>query len=237
MDTGTRQRVTQEVMSFQCEHCGKDFVREKTLASHLCEPKRRWQDRNTVPVTLALEAYQRFYRHCQPSQKPRTWQQFADSSYYSAFVKFARYMIDVKCVNTGAFMDWVIRKNIKLDNWCRDTVYEEYLLHHTRHEAVQDALTRAIETAQAWAEENNSQFNHMFRYGNTNKICYHITQGRITAWTLYHSESGQLFLDRLNDEQAAIIYNWIDPSYWQKRFVDYPADAAWVQHMMTEAGF
>ena len=222
---------------FVCKYCEKKFRRENTLAVHMCEPKRRMQQENDPAVKIGYETYLRFFEVTQGSAKLKSYADFADSSFYLAFVRFGRHVRNINAIAPNKFMDWVIRKNIKLDNWCRDTVYEEYLLHHTRHEAVQDALTRAIETAQAWAEENNSQFNHMFRYGNTNKICYHITQGRITAWTLYHSESGQLFLDRLNDEQAAIIYNWIDPAYWQKRFVDYPADAAWVQHMMTEAGF
>ena len=222
---------------FVCRYCEKKFRRENTLAVHMCEPKRRMQQENDPAVKIGYETYLRFFEVTQGSAKLKSYADFADSSFYLAFVRFGRHVRNINAIAPNKFMDWVIRKNIKLDNWCRDTVYEEYLLHHTRHEAVQDALTRAIETAQAWAEENNSQFNHMFRYGNTNKICYHITQGRITAWTLYHSESGQLFLDRLNDEQAAIVYNWIDPVYWQKRFVDYPADAAWVQHMMTEAGF
>ena len=204
----------------QCEFCQKNFIRSSTLASHVCEAKRRWQNRNTPLVVLALEAYQRFYRQCQPSQKTKQWDHFAQSSYYAAFVRFAQYMLDVRCVNTGAFMDHVIKNNIKLDQWASDGVYTAFLMRWTRTEDAWDAVRRSIDTATVWAQENHSNLAHYFLYASDYKIQSDLDRGRISAWFVFCSETGQQWLNNLGPEQTAIIWFWIDPEYWQPNLTE-----------------
>jgi hypothetical protein len=223
-------------MAYLCEHCSKHFARESTLTSHLCEPKRRWQDRNTVSVQLALEVYRRFYQHCQPSHKLKTWEQFANSNYYSAFVRFSQYMLDVKCVNTGGFINYVIQKNIKLDQWASDRVYTDFLIHWTRNEDAWDAVKRSIETASDWANEANSHPAHYFLYANHSRIMADLDRGRVTAWFVLGTQSGQTWLTALKPEQLDLIYRWIDPEYWGKKLLQNSATAE-IQNTLEQAGF
>jgi len=219
----------------QCEFCQKNFIRSVTLASHVCEAKRRWQNRSTPLVVLALEAYQRFYRQCQPSQKPKQWEHFAQSSYYAAFVRFAQYMLDVRCVNTGAFMDHVIKNNIKLDQWASDGVYTAFLMRWTRTEDAWDAVRRSIDTATVWAQENHSNLAHYFLYASDYKIQSDLDRGRISAWFVFCSETGQQWLNNLGPEQTAIIWCWIDPEYWQPNLTQNPV-ADEIRHTLKQAG-
>ena len=219
----------------QCEFCQKNFIRSSTLASHVCEAKRRWQNRNTPLVVLALEAYQRFYRQCQPSQKTKQWDHFAQSSYYAAFVRFAQYMLDVRCVNTGAFMDHVIKNNIKLDQWASDGVYTAFLMRWTRTEDAWDAVRRSIDTASVWAQENHSNLAHYFLYASDYKIQSDLDRGRISAWFVFCSETGQQWLNNLGPEQTAIIWFWIDPEYWQPNLTQNPV-ADEISHTLKQAG-
>ena len=219
----------------QCEFCQKNFIRSSTLASHVCEAKRRWQNRNTPLVVLALEAYQRFYRQCQPSQKTKQWDHFAQSSYYAAFVRFAQYMLDVRCVNTGAFMDHVIKNNIKLDQWASDGVYTAFLMRWTRTEDAWDAVRRSIDTATVWAQENHSNLAHYFLYASDYKIQSDLDRGRISAWFVFCSETGQQWLNNLGPEQTAIIWFWIDPEYWQPNLTQNPV-ADEISHTLKQAG-
>ena len=219
----------------QCEFCQKNFIRSSTLASHVCEAKRRWQNRNTPLVVLALEAYQRFYRQCQPSQKTKQWDHFAQSSYYAAFVRFAQYMLDVRCVNTGAFMDHVIKNNIKLDQWASDGVYTAFLMRWTRTEDAWDAVRRSIDTATVWAQENHSNLAHYFLYASDYKIQSDLDRGRISAWFVFCSETGQQWLYNLGPEQTAIIWFWIDPEYWQPNLTQNPV-ADEISHTLKQAG-
>ena len=48
--------------NFKCGYCDKVFVKEKTLAVHVCEKKRRHLARGEKHVQMALIAYQQFYK-------------------------------------------------------------------------------------------------------------------------------------------------------------------------------
>ena len=46
---------------YVCEYCGVGFTREKTLAVHMCQPKRRFLQRGEKRVQLGLIAFNKFY--------------------------------------------------------------------------------------------------------------------------------------------------------------------------------
>lgn len=224
-------------IAHRCRWCDREFRRESSLSVHVCEPKRRQQERDEVGVQLGLQAYLRFYEITQGSARLKTFDDFAASAYYRAFVRFGRHCQAIRAINVPRFTDWVIRQNKKVDHWCHDAVYAEYLLEHTRAENVSDALARAIEHAMTWSETHQYPAHDYLRFGNDNAICHAVTTGRITAWVLYNSDSGQEFLGRVNSEQVGMIWNWIDSDIWQRRFRDYPADAAYAREILTQAGW
>ena len=136
-----------------CKYCGKEFRKESSLAVHLCEPKRRWQQEKEVGVQLGMQAYLRFYEMTQGSAKMKTYADFVVSPYYRAFVKFGRHMVGIRAVNPRTFIDYVIKENKKLDHWCQEKLYLEYLKQYMRKEAVSDALERALKEMQDYTDE------------------------------------------------------------------------------------
>jgi hypothetical protein len=203
----------------------------------VCEQKRRYQDREEPGVRLGLQAYLRFYEMTQGSAKLKTFDDFAKSPYYRAFVKFGRHCVAIRAVNTARFIDWVVEKNKKIDHWCRDSVYAEYLAEYMRKESVNDALARAIEYSIDWSETHEHPAQDCLRYGNSNAVAYAVSTGRISAWVLYNCDSGQRLLDDLDQEQIAIVWPWIDPEFWQRKFRDYPADQEYAREMLRQAGW
>lgn len=222
---------------FLCQYCDKTFRRETSLAVHLCEPKRRYQEREEIGVQIGLQSYLRFYEITQGSARLKTFDDFARSPYYRAFVKFGRYCVAIRAINIPRLIEWLLKNNRKIDHWCKDSVYSEYLQEHLCQEAATDALARAMEQAIAWSEETGNPDQDYLRFGNSNAICYAITTGRISAWVLYNSESGTEFLGTLNQEQIAMIWPYIDSDVWQRRFRDYRADTEYVKEMLIKAGW
>ena len=80
-------------MSFECQFCKKSFKREKTLAVHLCEQKRRWINRDEKYVRLGFLAYNRFYEITQGATKQKTYEHFTKSNYYTVFAKSCKASI------------------------------------------------------------------------------------------------------------------------------------------------
>lgn len=222
---------------YRCRYCDKVFQRESSLTVHVCEQKKRFQEEKETGVQLGMAAWLRFYEITQGSARLKTFEDFAGSSYYRAFVKFGRHIQAIRAVNPPRFIEWVIRQNKKLDHWCRDSLYTEYLHQQVREEHVNDALTRALEESVRWEETTGNPSRHYLRYGNANMICHAITTGRVTAWVLFNCESGTEFLNALNQDQISIVYPWIDADFWAKKFLDYVADQEYAKAMLQEAGW
>jgi len=222
--------------SYNCKYCSKSFSKESTLLVHVCERKRRARQEKEPGVQFGLRAWLRFYEITQGSAKLKTYDEFAESSFYNAFVKFGRHIVAINAINPAAFIDFVIKENKKVDHWTKDVIYEEYLFGYLRKEHVQDAFERALLTMQKWADENNSQFNHYFLYAAPGVICRDISNGRISPWIIYNSASGQEFLGKVNEEQLQIIYPYIDPEFWNRKFKDYMGDTEWMKDALEKAG-
>ena len=224
-------------MKYTCQYCKKDFIKETSLAVHSCEPRRRRQEQTERGVQLGLQAYLKFFELTQGSARLKTFDDFADSPYYRAFVKFGRYCVDIRAINPARFIEYVLKQNKKIDHWCRDSIYTEYLLDYLRVENVNDALARSIEFGITWQEQTSNPAHDCLRYGNSNAICYAITAGRVSPWIIYNSESGQQFLSELSSEQIAMIWSYIDSDFWMKKFQDYPADQEYAKDILIKAGW
>ena len=224
---------------YKCKHCDKAFRKESTLTAHLCEQKRRWQQEKETGVQLGLRSYLRFYELTQGSAKLKSYEDFVTSPYYSAFVRYGRHLVAIRAVNPGSYTDWLLKNNKKLDQWCKDSFYEEWLVDYIKRESVQDALERALKEMQNYADDHpelKNGFTDYFKYANSNRVCHHIVTGRISPWIVYNCVSGVAFLDSLIDTQVEMILPAIDPDVWQRKFKDYVADAEWCKHVLKEAG-
>jgi hypothetical protein len=224
-------------MKYTCQYCKKDFIKESSLAVHSCEPRRLRQQQDEPGVRLGFYSYIKFYELTQGSARLKTYDDFCDSPYYRAFVKFGRYCVDVKAINPEQFTKWVLKQNKKIDHWCRDTVYTEYLIDYLRVENINDALARAMEFGIDWSEQSGHPAEDCLRYGNTNAMVYAVTAGRISPWILYNCESGQKFLSELDATQIAMVWSYIDSEVWMKKFADYVADQEYVREILAKAGW
>lgn len=212
-------------------------MKETSLMVHMCEIKRRHQERHERGVELGLQAYLRFYETLQGSSRLKSWQDFVVSSYYKAFVKWGRYCVNTRAINPARFLDWLLKHNKKIDHWASDGIYTEYLLAYLPVEAAKDATDRAEDWSQDWSERTGSPARDFLRYGNSNAICHAVSQGRVSAWVLYNSDSGRAWLADLNSEQMQIVWPYIDSDTWARKFQEYPADQAWAEQIARERGW
>ncbi len=221
---------------YNCVHCGKSFMKEKTLVSHMCERKRRALQKDEKRVQAGFLAFNRFWQLTQNSNKPRTYDDFANSSYYNAFVKFGSFINNAKPIYPDKFVDYVIKSGVKLDHWCRDALYEKYLYEMLKSEPVESAVQRSIATMMEWGDGNSAPFSHYFRYASSNRVVHDILNGRVSLWVVLNSASGKKLIQNMNDEQLNLIAPAFDLSYWLKRFKELPADVALVKEILKGVG-
>ena len=219
-----------------CKFCGKQFSRETTLAVHMCEKKRRYEQRNESGPRIGLSAYQQFYTST-AGGKPKTMEDFMASNYYKAFVKFGWYVHQIRAVDPPQLVDWLLANKVKLDWWTKDRYYEKYMVEFMKKENPESAITRTIKELGRWADENDSEIDQFFTVASNNKIANMIANGRLSPWFLFNCDQGVAILEEFNEDQISLAFKWIDPNFWTSKFEKYAEDVIWIRELLGEAGF
>lgn len=223
-------------MSFECQFCKKTFQREKTLAVHLCEQKRRHINRDDKYVRLGFLAYNRFYEITQGSKTQKTYEHFAKSNYYTGFTKFGRHMLEINAIDPEKFIDFVITASIPLDSWCKDSVYESYIRELNKKETAERAVERGILLMEQWGREHDRPFNVFFREISRPRLIHWIKSGRISPWIIFNCDSGDAAIASMTDNEHHMINEYLEPTFWTRKFSTRKEDVEFVQMVLKEAG-
>ena len=227
--------MQQNSKPYVCEYCNTGYVREKTLMVHVCEQKRRALQKGEKRVQLGYIAFNQFYKLSAGAKKDKTYEEFCKSQYYNAFVKFGSFVSNVKPLYPEKYINYVVTSGVKLDQWCREEMYETYAVELIKKEGVETAVERSVNTMFDWAEENNSIWNHYFNYVSANQAVWHIKDGKISPWVILNCKTGKDLLGKFSDEQLSMIYNILDPKHWAVRFKRHPKDVQLVKDVAKES--
>lgn len=220
---------------YSCQFCGNKYMQEKTLAVHICEQKRRYLAKDEKHVNIGYITFNKFFQLTQKLGHNKTYEEFARSPYYNAFVKFGSFVNNTNPLYPEKFIDYVIRSGVKLDHWCRDSLYEQYVINLIHTESVETALERSVAHMQSWANDNNSVWNHYFKYVSTNRSVFDIKDGKISPWLVLNCASGKEMLSNFRDDQLSAIGNIIDPQVWVKKFKNQKFDIDLVRRIVKES--
>lgn len=237
MASTTKPFVTSlEKNELVCRWCDKEFRSERTLSAHMCVKKRRWADRDMTHTRLAFRVFQLFYELNTAASKPKAPEDFVRSQYYEGFVKFGRSCVRNQYLDPEAFAEWLIRNSKKLADWCKDTVYEEYLLEYVKKEPGARALERTILYLAEWSTESGSAWQDYFRVVSTPRAVHDIRAARISPWLIYLSDSGDSLLTRFSDEQVHMVSGLIDAKFWMRVFAHNAEQVDLVRSTCEQAG-
>ena len=219
-----------------CTFCEKEFKRASTLLNHTCEKKIRWLNKDLPSNRIGYHAWLEFYRR-NTNRKQRSYEEFIKSSYYKVFVQFGIYCSDIKAVNVGRYVDWLLTNQTKIQAWTADSTYNKFLMHFLLIEDPYDAVHRSSEYCIDLAKKESIQPIDCLRKLNPNKLCYAISNGKISPWILYQSSSGTQFLDTLNPESVKMIIEYIDPEKWAKKFAENKIVTSKIKQLLHDIGY
>ena len=210
-------------------------MQEKTLFVHVCEQKRRYLARTEKHVILGYDTFNKFYKMSQNHKGDKPYEEFARSPYYNAFVKFGSFVSNVNPLYPDKFINYVVTSGVKLDHWCRDELYDNYVVHLIKSEPVEVALERSVSHMLSWANNNNSQWDHYFHYVSLSRATFDIKDGKISPWLVLNSSSGKEMVKKFNDEQLTAVNTVMDIPFWLNKFKKLPADIELVRQVVRES--
>lgn len=228
------KEVKVEPIRHTCEFCKRDFSTEKTLIAHACEKKRRWLWKDEKYATMGFRAYQLFYEVSMKSKKVKTQEDFIDSQYYIAFTKFGKHLVDINAIEPIGFVEFLIRTNVRLDDWCLPRPYEIWVRELGRKEHPDKALERNILLMEQWSRETGEEWTDFFRKVNPQLATKWIKTGRLSPWLLF--TVGDALIERLSDEQLVLVQDLLDPGFWFKKFDTFEEEVRSIKFNLRSVG-
>jgi hypothetical protein len=217
-----------------CVHCKKKFSNPRTLFNHMCEQKRRALQKDEKRVQSGFYVFNKFFEYTQNNKNVKSYEDFCKSPYYNAFVKFGSFMNNAQVLYPDKFVEYLIKKEVKLDNWCKESIYVQYLYDIIKSESPDSALERSLTNMIAWADENKSVYNHYFLYATTNRITNDMVNGKISPWVILNTANGKKAITTLNDEQLKLIEPAFDLIFWKQKFNEKSADVVYIKQLCKE---
>jgi hypothetical protein len=222
-----------------CDFCQKSFVKESTLVTHSCEPKRRWQNQNQQEVKLGFAAWQMFHTSISPrsgTKAKKTYQEFCASSVYGAFVKFGSWCVENRAQEFECWVKWLLDHNIKIDAWCNTQQYQQYLADLLLSEKSEQAVGRGLGTINQWAQETRKPWTSFFQDVNINVAVRWIQEGRISGWLLFNAPSSEQFFLRCTPEQLTLIEKTLPIRKWKIMFLRHQQESLAIRDTLKESG-
>ncbi len=223
-------------MTYKCKYCGKDFVRESTLASHLCENKRRVLAKDLKQNRIAYQSWLLFRRLTIANVKhDKDYEEFATNKYFMGFMKLAKHIIDLNLEDPEGFVKYIIMNSVPMHKWQTALVYESYVKDRTKKETVERAIERSVLNMKAWGERTNNSWEDYFQKVSTPDADQDIRMGRISPWCTFATDQGSRLIDRLEPGQIQQLVEYIEPQSWRVKVKRHQQDANWVQHVFNKA--
>lgn len=203
---------------------------------HVCEQKRRFLQRDEKPIKLGFMAYQQFFMRSMRHREPPTYEKFAKSTLYLAFVRFGRHIVDLNAVNPLGFVDFLLRLEAPIDRWISPTLYETYIRELNKNETPLDALERSFGVMQNWASETGEDWHNFFRLIDVPLAALYIANGRISPWVLFIATTAHDLMQRFNPEQEALVDRCIDADFWRLKIQRHRTDVETIREVLAEHG-
>lgn len=203
-----------------CTFCNKVFVHEKSLEKHLCEKKKRFQDKDTKYSRIAFEVYNKFVTNKLNKKKVTpTFMDFINFKFYNDFYKFSIYVIDMNILDPIKFVDYILQSNYKISHWTSNYVYEKYINEYLVKENSTDALARFLKLLFEWCEENDDEPGNFFEKLKPHIFFYYVEKGLISPWIFYSTNKINNIVGMLDGIQTEIVHGRINPKVWKTKLL------------------
>jgi len=173
-----------------------------------------------------------WYKIAMGHPRDKTYDEFSKSQYYTAFVRFGTYLINVRAISPNAYVEWLIENKIKLERWNKDTQYNKFLRDFSKQETAARALERFVLHTSKWESETGNAWHTFWDKANMNRIIDDITNGKISPWILFSSSNAQQFIDTVPSDLLPLIANSMDIDFWQRKVSLNKHDVTWINEVI-----
>jgi hypothetical protein len=202
---------------FPCQYCARVFSSEKRVTRHLCEQRRRFQQKDAPFARLGMEAFLAIQQMFFGKHNKNTEEDFRRSDFYLACMRWGHFVIDIHAMNSRQYLSWLLKMNVDIDKWDKDEIYDCWLQYYMFLEDPWDAFERSVKKMAIWAEEVHKPYEDYFREAATARVMTDVRKGWISGWAVFNCKSGREWLSNLAQGDLELVWLWLDPARWRVR--------------------
>jgi hypothetical protein len=226
-----------------CSFCNKAYKNSAPFDKHLIKCKKKYETKryferlehcHDTPMRIGYYVYLKYYEQF---KSKKTLAQFLNSFEYKGFVRFGNFCLSIDVIHIDKFADYIINKDLKLNQWVNKSIYTEYIYDLTISEPAIDALERTIQHSVVWGEKYGVDGNNIIRSSKGGIVCYYIISGLISPWVLYLCSSGIEFLNELDEESLETIWSFVNSKIWELKMDAKPSDVEYIKLTLEELGW
>lgn len=214
----TNRKLRNRSSEFTCKFCSRSYAKEKTLFAHMCPGKKRFAERDCKDFRIAFRAYQTFYKKSTRCKTDKTELEFVKSTYYTEFIKFAKYIIALKPIDGDKYTHYLISSGVKINRWYTDDMYREFLLNVILTEPAERALERSVININEWANDTGNKMSDFFTNASIYEITDMINTGKVSPWVIYAANTFETLDERMDETSLKMVDKFMNPYVWNKIF-------------------
>lgn len=200
---------------WHCHYCDKRFTHEMTFMNHVCKERLRYEELRS-PIGQAAYAY-----YCewmkQYKRKAPPIDTFGTSRYYTAFVKFAKYVNDVSLPAPNTFIRLMSDRDISPTLWARAQCYSIYLEFYDKSVDPLDQVQLSIMTLLDICEKENVEMPDVFNHLQVPRINELLRLRKLSPWLIFCSQTFGQFLKTLSPDDWSEMSKIVNPSHWSEK--------------------
>lgn len=185
---------------WKCTFCGHDFVLETMFMKHNCKEKQRHEQLRSPIGQAAYQYYAEWMRLKKHSVPPI--ETFAESKFYSTFIKFAQHVTKVHIPNVKQFIRLMVENdNVAPGLWCRDNVYSMYLKAYDAAVSPLDQFMASLQLLEELALELKVGLGEVYPAIGVDTLEDLIKKRKLSHWFLLASAKFRSYLLKLSAEE------------------------------------
>jgi len=221
--------------AFKCQYCEKTFSKESIVLRHMCEQRRRFQQKDTPFARFGYEAFIEIQKHVFGKGKPLEVD-FRKSDFYLACLRWGHFVVDIHCLDAKQYLGWLLKMNVGIDQWNQDKIYDCWLASYVFSEHLWDGFERSVKSIAEWGEKSNQPYGDYFRKAGTARILTDVRSGAISGWMVFCSDSGCEWMSNLETGDLELVWDFLDAVRWKLQLSKYPEESVSISEICKNAG-
>lgn len=185
-------------------------MNENPFMNHRCRERDRIEELRSSVGQAAYAHYAEWMRVSKKSVPPI--ETFAESRYYSTFVKFAEHALKSNIPNVKQFIRLMVEhNNVSPGLWCRDNVYAMYLQWYDQAYRPEIQVIESIDFMKTLVQDYETTTTEIFKQIPLEILIQHVRRRKLSPWFLMASRVFREFVVSLSEfdaDQVKRATNW-----------------------------